>query len=182
MQNATFIISRVVAAACLIAMISGAAAAPLSPEDRYIATRDAAIAKITKLYDSKKGDDAAKVEESVSTDLLTQMKAILAEHDRKGFGPAKLNMDTFSRGDEGFGTLDGLRFAAELGINGEKVGLKDPRRIRRTKGHYHRHDADAVRTLAARTQGLVGQERQERAAADGRRLPGRKLLYPGNPD
>ena len=28
---------------------------------------------------------------------------------RDGFGPAKLHIDTFNRGDEGFGMLDGLR-------------------------------------------------------------------------
>jgi hypothetical protein len=28
----------------------------------------------------------------------------------------------FTRGDEGFGALDGLRFEAELGENGEKAG------------------------------------------------------------
>ena len=44
------------------------------------------------------------------------------EPTRKDFGPAKLNLDTFYRGDEGFGPLDGLQFDAELGDNGEKAG------------------------------------------------------------
>jgi hypothetical protein len=51
------------------------------------------------------------------------MKAILKEPARKGFGPAKLNIEMFYRGDEGFGTLDGLRFDAELGKTGEKAGV-----------------------------------------------------------
>jgi hypothetical protein len=50
------------------------------------------------------------------------MRVILAEPDRDGFGPAKLNIDTFSKGDECFGTLDGLRFDAKLGMNGETAG------------------------------------------------------------
>ena len=50
------------------------------------------------------------------------MSAIVAEPGRKGFGPARLNLETFYRGDEGFGTLDGLRFDSELGATGEKAG------------------------------------------------------------
>ena len=50
------------------------------------------------------------------------MRAILNEPDRDGFGPAKLNIDTFNEGDEGFGMLDGLRFDAILGKNGETAG------------------------------------------------------------
>ena len=58
------------------------------------------------------------------------MRAILSEPDRDGFGPAKLNIDTFSKGDEGFGTLDGLRFDAKLGKNGETAGQNG------ADGHY----------------------------------------------
>ena len=47
---------------------------------------------------------------------------ILKEPTRDSFGPAKLNIDTFSKGDEGFGTLDGLRFDAVLGKSGETAG------------------------------------------------------------
>ena len=117
----------IVAAAtgCLLGTLSGADAAPLSPEDRYVAARDAAIAKISKLYDSGKGDDAAKVEKAVSADLLTYMKPIVAESSRRGFGPARLNLDAFSKGDQGFGLLDGLRFDALDGENGEKAGAND---------------------------------------------------------
>ena len=50
------------------------------------------------------------------------MRAILNEAAREGFGPAKLHIDTFYKGDEGFGMLDGLRFDALLGKNGEKAG------------------------------------------------------------
>jgi hypothetical protein len=115
-------IIRAAAVSCLLGALSSANAAPPSPEDRYIAARDAAIEKISKLYDNGKADDAAKAEKTVSADLLTQMKAIVAEPGRNGFGPAKLNLDAFSRGDQGFGLLDGLRFDALTGENGEKAG------------------------------------------------------------
>lgn len=112
-----------IAAAVAIAASSGAGAEPLKPEERYVATRDAAIAKISAIYDTGKSDDTARqAEDAAFADLKTQMIAILAEPDRKGFMPAKLNLDTLSKGDEGFGMLDGLRFDAELGENGEKAG------------------------------------------------------------
>jgi hypothetical protein len=114
-----------IVAAGPIAVLSIASAAPLapSPEDRYLATRDAAIAKFSPVYDAGKFDDAAKkAEEAAFADLKAQMTAILGEPGRKGFGPARLNIETFYKGDEGFGTLDGLHFDSELGENGEKAG------------------------------------------------------------
>jgi hypothetical protein len=95
-----------------------------SPEARYIATRDAAIAKFSPLYDAGALDDAAtKAEAAAFADLQAQMSAILHEPARRGFGAAKLNIETFYKGDEGFGMLDGLRFDSELGKNGEKAGV-----------------------------------------------------------
>jgi hypothetical protein len=109
----------------LAATISNATAAPTTKaaEDRYIAARDAAIEKISAIYDAGNTDDAArKAEEAATADLRAQMRAILNETAREGFGPAKLHIDTLNRGDEGFGMLDGLRFDATLGNNGEKAG------------------------------------------------------------
>jgi hypothetical protein len=113
---------RLAAASCLFGILSNASAAPASSEDRYIATRDAAIEKISKLYDDSKGDEATKAEEAASPDLLAQMAAILNEPAREGFGPPKLNLGSFYKGDEDFGTLDGLRFDSLLGENGQKAG------------------------------------------------------------
>ena len=110
---------------CLAAKISNATAAPPAKqaEERYIAARDAAIEKFSKIQDGGTSDDATrKAEDAVRADLLTLLKAMVVESARKGFGPTKLNLDTFYRGDEGFGALDGLRFDAELGDNGEKAG------------------------------------------------------------
>jgi hypothetical protein len=114
-----------IAAAGAVAALPSTGAAPLKPslEERYVATRDAAIAKFSPIYDAGKSDDATtKAEEAAFADLTAQMTAILGEPGRKGFGPAKLNIETFYKGDEGFGTLDGLRFDSELGANGEKAG------------------------------------------------------------
>jgi hypothetical protein len=119
----TAISAAACAALALMFALAEAGAAQPSPEDRYIATRDAAIAKLSPLYDAGALDDAATAAEAAAfADLLAQMNAILGEPARKGFGPARLNIDTFYKGDEGFGTLDGLRFDAELGRNGEKAG------------------------------------------------------------
>jgi hypothetical protein len=125
--------AAMIAAACFVAMLSSAIAAPLkpTPEDRYIAARDAAIKKLQPIYDAGNAEDAAnKAEAAVVADLQIQMTAILGERTYKGFGTAKLNLDTLSKGDEGFGMLDGLRFEAETGKSGEKAGTKD------TAGNY----------------------------------------------
>lgn len=112
----------------LVAATIAIAAPPAkTAEDRYIAARDAAIAKISGIYDAGNRDqDARKAEEAASADLFEQMRVILSEPDRDGFGPPKLNIDTFSKGDEGFGTLDGLRFDAKVGKNGETAGQNGP--------------------------------------------------------
>jgi hypothetical protein len=121
MQKVIFLTLRFFAPALLAAVISGAGAA--TPEDRYVAARDVAIEQLSAIYDAGKFDDAAqKVEDAATTDLTAQMGAILHEAARDGFGPAQLNLGSFYKGDEGFGTLDGLRFDALAGKNGEKAG------------------------------------------------------------
>ena len=123
MHNAFSTILGLIAPLCLAATIATAAPPAKQAEDRYIATRDAAIGKISAIYDAGNADDAArKAEEAASADLAAQMRAILNEAAREGFGPAKLHIDTFNKGDEGFGMLDGLRFEAVVGKNGEKAG------------------------------------------------------------
>ena len=122
MQIALSALIRLVAASCVLGAFASANAASPSPEDRYIAARDAAIAKISKLYDDGKSDDAARAEKEASSALLAQIKAVVTEPDHKGFGPAQLNLDAFSKGDQGFGMLDGLRFDALTGENGAKAG------------------------------------------------------------
>jgi len=121
-MHKTFAAILGLAVPCLIGTLSSAGAAPASPEDRYITARDAAIEKISKFYDGKIDDAARKAEASMRADLLAQMKAIVGDTSRKGYGPVKLSLLSFYKGDEDFGALDGLRFNSELGDNGEKAG------------------------------------------------------------
>jgi hypothetical protein len=118
----TFAFVLGLATPCLIATLSSAGAASPSPEDRYIAARDAAIAKVSKLYDDKSDKAAQKADDTVRADLLAQMKAIVGESGRKGYGPVKLSLLSLYKGDDTFGALDGLRFESLLGANGEKAG------------------------------------------------------------
>ena len=123
MHNTFFSVLGLIAPFCLAATIAMAAPPAKTAEDRYIAARDAAIQKISAIYDAgNRDEDARKAEEAANADLLEQMRVILSEPDRDGFGPPKLNIDTFSKGDEGFGTLDGMRFDAKFGSNGETAG------------------------------------------------------------
>jgi hypothetical protein len=112
---------------CLIAALVNVGAAPTtsSPEDRYVASRDAAIKTLKPLYDAGKMDEAAtKIEDAARADLEAQLRAILGPLDYAGFGPGKLNLDSLYEGDEGFGTLDGLLFDADVGDTGEPAGSK----------------------------------------------------------
>jgi hypothetical protein len=121
-MHKVFVAIAALAVPCLAVPLSSASAASPSPEDRYVAARDAAIAKISKLYDAKSDDAAQKADDAMRADLLAQMKAIVGDTDRKGYGPVKLSLLSFYKGDEDFGALDGLRFDSELGDNGEKAG------------------------------------------------------------
>ena len=123
MHYAILLLLRLFSPVLLIATVTTALAAPPAAEDRYVAARDAAIEKLSAIYDAGKFDDAAKKDEEAATaDLTAQMAVILNEAARDGFGPAKLNLGSFYKGDEDFGTLDGLRFDALLGENGQKAG------------------------------------------------------------
>jgi hypothetical protein len=123
MHNAFSAILGLIFSLCLAATNATAAPPAKQAEDRYVAARDAAIRKISAIYDAGNPDDGArKAEEAATAELGSQMRAIINEPARDGFGPARLNIDTFYRSDEGFGTLDGLRFDAMLGSNGDKAG------------------------------------------------------------
>jgi len=66
MQKLTAII-RFAAASCLLGTLASAHAAPPSPEDRYIAARDAAIAKVSKLYNDKKAEETQQLVSQLHT-------------------------------------------------------------------------------------------------------------------
>jgi hypothetical protein len=110
----------------LVAGLVNAGAAPAqSSEDRYVASREAAIKKL-KLIPTGDNDAETKAEDAALADLEAQMRAIMGPIAYAGFGPGKLNLDTLSEGDEGFGMLDGLRFDDKVGKTGEPAGGNDP--------------------------------------------------------
>ena len=90
-------------------------------EDGYVAAREAAIKKLKPLYDGGKGEVTA-ADDTARSDLEAQMRTILGPLAFPGYGPGKLNLDSLYSGDEGFGMLDGLRFDADIGANGEPSG------------------------------------------------------------
>ncbi|HEY6255860.1 MAG TPA: hypothetical protein VIY51_08715 [Xanthobacteraceae bacterium] len=133
----------------LIAALVDASASPAraAPEDRYVASREAAIKKLKLIYDGGDNDAGTKAEDAALAALEAQMRAILGPLHYSGFGPAKLNLDSLSAGDEGFGMLDGLRFDADIGKNGEPAGKQD------TDGKYvepRAHIIVTTQTLFAR--------------------------------
>lgn len=82
-----------------------------TPEDAYIAARDAAIAKI-KALEAKKADAAAdKAHKAATADLEERLRAIIGDIDIAGF-PKKgvINLDSLTDSEVGFGMLDALRF------------------------------------------------------------------------
>jgi hypothetical protein len=97
----------------LCAMAGPVAAQNRSLEDRYIATRNAALARFTLKAAPKLGDQIVQEEEKARSELERQMRAILGPVEIKGLGPSKLNLGSLYEGDMGFGTLDGLTFTSE---------------------------------------------------------------------
>ncbi len=94
-------------------MAGSAAAQNRSLEDRYIATRNAALARFTPKMASKLGDKVVQEEEKARAELERQMHAIVGPAEIKGLGAGKLSLGSLYEGDMGFGTLDGLMFASE---------------------------------------------------------------------
>ena len=92
------------------AIASRASAATL--EEDYIATRDAAVARLTAASE-KNADRAAKEEKAELADLEKKMRAIIGPLQIQGMkAEGTLNMDTLLGHGDGFGELDGLKFGA----------------------------------------------------------------------
>jgi hypothetical protein len=91
-------------------------ASAVTPEDAYIAARDTAIAKIKTAADAEKrgpmdgyGDKILAAEAQAQAELEKQMRAIIGPVVIAGMAEeAKLNLDSLTEGDEGFGILDGM--------------------------------------------------------------------------
>jgi hypothetical protein len=104
--------------ATLLAMLSLAAHAA-SPEENYLAARDAYIAKFNPSKDPAPVSDAtAKEEERARADLTKQLRSIVGPLNVKGYaGDGEFAIASLFKGDIGFGTLDGLSFSAPKDAN-----------------------------------------------------------------
>jgi hypothetical protein len=115
----------IIAGAALAAVLATAIAAPsaraATPEETYIATRDAAIAHMKAVLEANKRAPSQPSDNKVYDEdtralatLLPQMRAIVGPVAIKGVsGDGKLNSDTLMDGDEGFGMLDGIVYGAD---------------------------------------------------------------------
>jgi len=120
LAKASFAIGMLVAG-----LVSASPAAP-SPEDRYIASREAAIKKLKLIYGSGNDEAGTKAEDEAHAGLEAQMRAILGPLAYTGFGPGKLNLTSLSQGDQDFGLLDGLRFDATTGKPASRPAATTP--------------------------------------------------------
>ena len=85
------------------------AAQAASPEERYLAARDAAIAK----FSSPDAVDDLDQHEAALAELAGMLRPIIGPVSIKGLpAEAKSNLTTLSSGDSGFGQLDGLVLAS----------------------------------------------------------------------
>jgi hypothetical protein len=86
-------------------------AAAATPEEDYLAARDAYIKKFTH---GAQDDAAIKAHERALADLQTKLRRVIGTIDIKGFPhEGKFSLDGLIEGDEGFGMLDGLVFGAD---------------------------------------------------------------------
>lgn len=97
----------------LIALFYGVSFAALAatPEDDYIAARDAAVAKIKKFEAKSPGANADRLNKSALADLEKRLRAIIGDLAVKPY-PEKgqISQDSLSENDVGSGGLDALRF------------------------------------------------------------------------
>ena len=120
------------------AMAGTAGAQGRSPEDRYIATRDAAIARFTPEMAPKLGDKVVQEEEAARTELERQMRVIVGPVEIAGLGPGKLSLGSLYTGDLGFGSLDGLRVLKVLGcVNCTPDFIDQPKVINGCSDLFH---------------------------------------------
>ena len=116
------------ASAILAVMMAAGLGLPFAreatPEEVYIAARDAAIVKIKAAVDAEKrgpmdnyGADILAVEKQARAGLEKQMRTIVGPVAIKGMEEnGALNLDTLIEGDEGFGLLDGMVYGP---VNGK---------------------------------------------------------------
>jgi hypothetical protein len=150
----------IVLCALLLAGAATAQAQQRSPEDRYIADRDRAIARFTPEQVKKLGESAATAQSEIAYAALEkQMRAIVGPVEIAGLSESKLNLGSLY-------WRHGLRHARRALIS--FAGLQDLDRG---------DDAHAVVAMAARAPELAGRHV---AAAAGAGVRHRDVLLPGD--
>jgi len=95
----------------LPALLLAFAASAGTPEEDYIAARDAAIAKIKKLEAKNPDADVSKIDQKSLSDLEKRLQAIIGDLAVKPYpAKGKIGFDTLSENEVGGGGVDGLRF------------------------------------------------------------------------
>lgn len=104
------------ALAIALTLLSATAQAA-TPEETYIAARDAVIARLNPWGDPiAPGGAVSKEEERARADLGRQLRGLIGPLNVKGFADeGTYNVGSLFRGDIEFGTLDGLSFAKPKG-------------------------------------------------------------------
>jgi hypothetical protein len=112
--------SRFIVACCFLMLALSMPAQAQSAEERYIADRDAAVARFTPERVPKIEKPQMDDEEKARAALEKQLFALIGTAAPKGFGKPKSNLGSLFTGDMDFGKLDGVVFEADGG-NGEML-------------------------------------------------------------
>jgi hypothetical protein len=106
------------ALAIALTLLSSAAALAATPEENYLAARDAFIAKFNPPGDPVAPSDAtSKEEERARAEPLKQMRSLIGPLNVKGFsGESAYNVGTLFKGDLESGILDGLLFTKDKDV------------------------------------------------------------------
>jgi hypothetical protein len=102
---------RKLATALILAAAACVPARAASPLQDYIAARDGYL---KQFKDSTVGDDNAvtKAHDEALRDLATRLRPIIGPLQIAGFPDSKVNLESLSEGDQGFGLLDGLVYSS----------------------------------------------------------------------
>jgi hypothetical protein len=126
---------KVFAVVALLASSTAAYAA--SPEEDYLSARDRVMAAIKRTENGKDASAGDALFSKATRDLEQKLKAVVGPLAAAGFpAEGKLNFDTLSSQDEGFGALDGIVYSDSEGGNSVVVttdGLLDKWLV----GHRH---------------------------------------------
>ena len=101
---------RLPIALVLLGITLGSAAAA-TPEEEYLAARDAYIKKFSKVTQD---DSAIKAHARALDDLQAKLQRVIGPVSIKGFPhEGKISLDTLVADDQGFGALDGIVFGSD---------------------------------------------------------------------